>query len=341
MKGAAFLAPIVLLLAGCGNTPVAPSDAPTTLVSTVTARRGALPATLDCYGTVAPAINGTQSLSVAQPGQVTALLVAPGTAVKAGQSLATFMVAPSARSAYEQASSGLAAARKQAATTAQLLSQQLATQDQLTQANKAVSDAQHALAALQAEGAGQAARTLVAPLDGIVTSISVAQGDRLQAGAPIVTVARAGGVVVTVGVDPAVHGRVAVGMPASLKRLSGGQSLAGQVVRADSALNPLTRLIDVDVSFPAGALLPGEAMQVAIETGQVSGWIVPHQSVVTAGGPARLFQVANRQARAIPIRILLASDRGDVVEGALDPGKPLIVSGAYQVSDGDAVRWSN
>jgi hypothetical protein len=27
-----------------------------------------------------------------------------------------------------------------------------------------------------------------------------------------------------------------------------------------------------------------------------------------------------------------------VVQGALDPGRPLIVEGAYQVSDGDAVR---
>lgn len=262
-------------------------------------------------------------------------------AVHAGQHLATFVTAPSSRSGYEQAVSALAAARKQQASTGQLLSQQLATQDQLSQATKAVTDAQAALAALQAEGAGQPVRTIVAPFDGIVTAVAVAQGDRTQAGAAILTVARQGGIVVTVGVDPAERASVAVGQSASLRRLSGGAPMTGQVVRVDSALNPTTRLVDVDLSFPAGSLLPGEGMMVGIRTGQVTGWVVPHRAVVTAGGPARVFQIAGGKARAVPVTVALASDQGDVVLGAIDPVRPLIVSGAYQVSDGDAVRRSN
>jgi hypothetical protein len=107
------------------------------------------------------------------------------------------------------------------------------------------------------------------------------------------------------------------------------------------ALNAQTRLVDVDIGFPSGALLPGEAMQVAIETGQVAGWVVPHQAVVTAGGPARVFQILAGKAKAVPVRIVLSSDKGDVVDGNLDPAKPLIVAGAYQVNDGDAVHRGN
>ena len=47
-----------------------------------------------------------------------------------------------------------------------------------------------------------------------------------------------------------------------------------------------TRMIDVDLSFPPGQLLPGEAVQADIEVGRVSGWIVPHRAVVT--GPTKL-----------------------------------------------------
>jgi len=331
----------VALLAGCGSNAPAPEPTPSVLVTTIPARQGSLPATVVAYGSVGPALNGTMTFSEAQPGQVTALAVAPGMAVHAGQALATFATAPASRSGYLQAVTALAAARKQEASTAQLLSQQLATRDQLTQATKAVTDAQTALAALQADGAGRFSHTIVAPFDGVVTTVAVAQGDRTQAGAAILTVAKAGGIVVTVGVDPAARAGIAVGQSASLKRLSGGGELHGKVIRVDSALNATSRLIDVDLSFPAGTLLPGESMQVAIETGAVQGWVVPHKAVVTAGGPSRVFQVIGGKAQSVPVQVLLSSDKGDVVQGKLDASRPLIVDGAYQVDDGGAVRRSN
>lgn len=337
MKGL-FVLPVMVLLASCGSgAPEAPQT-PSVLVSAVPARQGTLPRMVDAYGSVGAALSGTITLSEAQPGQITALFAAPGMAVRAGQPLATFITAPAARSSYLQAVAALTAARKQQQTTAQLLSQQLATQDQMTQAAKAVTDAQTSLAALKADGAGQAVHTITAPFGGIVTAVSVAQGDRIQGGAPILTAARASGIVVTAGVDPADRAGIAPGQAASLRRLSGGGALQGQVIRVDSALNPVSRLVDVDISFPAGALLPGEAMQIGIETGQVQGWVVPHRAVVTAGGPARVFQIVGGKAKAVLVRVVLASDRGDVVQGALDAGKPLIVDGAYQVGDGDAVR---
>jgi len=336
----AIVLPAMALLASCGSNTPAPAPTPSVLVSAVPARQGELPSTVVAYGSVGPALNGTVTFSEAQPGQITTLSVSPGMAVHAGQALATFVTAPASRSSYLQAVSALAAARKQEASTAQLLSQQLATRDQLTQASKAVTDARTTLAALQADGAGRASHTLTAPFDGIVTAVAAAQGERTQAGAPILTIARAGGIVVTVGVDPADRAGVATGQAATLKRLSGGGLLRGKVIRVDSALNAVSRLVDVDLSFPSGALLPGEAMQVAIETAPVHGWVVPHKSVVTAGGAPKVFQIVGGKARSVPVRITLASDRGDVVQGPLDAGRLLIVDGAYQVSDGDAVRRS-
>jgi hypothetical protein len=96
-------------------------------------------------------------------------------------------------------------------------------------------------------------------------------------------------------------------------------------------------MVDVDLSFPAGALLPGEPMQVDIRTGEVTGWVVPHAAVVTAGGNPK-FSKSRAARRAVPVAVKLASDAGDVVDGALSPRRPLIVAGAYQVNDGDAVR---
>ncbi|MCU6456094.1 efflux RND transporter periplasmic adaptor subunit [Sphingomonas sp. A2-49] len=333
---------LLLLVTACSSGSPAPdaSDTPTpsVLVNTVAPRQGALPAIVTAYGSVAPSEIGTRTFNEAQPGQVTRLFVAPGSAVKAGQTLATFVTAPTSRSTYEQAVSALAAAQKARASTAQLLAQQLATTDQLVQADKAVSDARTSLAALRAEGAGTPVHTIVAPFAGVVTAVAVAQGDRTAAGATILTVARSGGIVVTVGIDPSQRGAVVVGQAASLKRLSGGGTIEGSVVRVDGALNAVTKMVDVDLSFPAGALLPGEPMQVDIRTGAVTGWVVPHAAVVTAGGSPRIFQVQSGKAKAVPVTIRLSSDAGDVVDGTLSPQLPLIVAGAYQVTDGDAVR---
>jgi RND family efflux transporter MFP subunit len=337
---AALILPAMFALAACGASPE-PIPVPSVLVSAIMPKQGSLPQTVTAYGSVAPALNGTQTMSEAQPGQITRVSVVPGAEVHAGQALATFVTAPTARSTYNQAADGLRVALKQRATTAQLLSQQLATQDQVVQADKAVADARATLAALQAEGAGSAVHTISAPFGGIVTAVTVAQGDRTQPGAAILTVAKTSGIVVTAGVDPAVRSQVAVGQPASLVRLSGGAKLMGRVVRVTSALNVKTRLIDVDLVFPNGTLLPGEGMQVAIATGQVAGWVVPHNAVVTTGGPVRVFQIAGGKAKAVPVTVALASDDGDVLTGAIDPHLPLIVDGAYQVNDGDAVRRSN
>lgn len=332
----ALLAP----LAGCGTPPDADRQEgePSVLVTLTRPTRGSLTQEIEAFGAATPATNGTETISMAQPGQITSLAVTPGSAVHAGQTLATFALAPTARSTFLQAQEALLAAQKQRASTAQLLAQQLATRDQLVQADKAVSDARVALAGLRAEGAGQAVQILRAPFAGVVIAISAAQGDRTLPGAPIMTLARAGGIVVTVGVDPARRASLSVGQPARLAPLAGGAPIMGHVLRIDSTLNPRTRMVDVDLAFPSGVLLPGEGVQAMIATGQVSGWVVPHKAVVTADGPAHLFQAVGGKAKAVPVRVTLSSDSGDVVEGALDPARPIIVDGAYQVQDGIAIR---
>lgn len=335
------VAPLVLLLGlgACGHGQQTPADtAPSVLVTTQPVTQGSLPSTVTAYGSAAPAPNGQQTLSVPQPGQVTGLAVTAGMAVRAGYPLVTFVIAPSAHSTYQMAADALAAAQKQRASTQALFAQQLATHDQLAQADKAVMDAQAALTALSAEGADHTVQTLNAPFDGIVTAVSVAQGDRTQPGAPLVTVARATGLIVSTGVDPAERPQLHVGAAAILERLSGGPPISGRVIRVDSALDPKTRMIAVDLAFPAGALLPGEGMRATIVTGRVTGWVVPHQAVVTAKGPPRVFQVVSGHAKAVPVSIVLSSPSGDVVQGALVSSRPLIVDGAYQVSDGDTVR---
>lgn len=338
MKAAMLPLGFIATVAACRSPPPAAPPA-SVLVSVIPPVHGSLTETVTAYGTATPAVTGSQTLSVAQPGQVTQLAVVAGSSVRAGQSLLTFATAPSAVGSYTQAKTALATARQSRATIAQLVGQQLATRDQLAQADKAVADATTSLEALRKDGAGQAVRTLYAPFSGTVVAVPAAQGDRTQPGASLMTVARSGGIVVTVGIDPGVRVRVTPGQPVSLERLNGGVAVPGRVVRVAGALNAKTRLVDVDVGFPAGAILPGEALRVALRIGDVSGWVVPHRAVVTGNGNAHVFEVKDGKATVVNVKVLLSSPQTDVVDGAIDPNRRLIVDGAYQVQEGDAVRW--
>jgi RND family efflux transporter MFP subunit len=330
---------LVVALAGCGATAPDNQTPPVTQVTVTQARQGSLPTLIEAYGSAAPSGNGQQTISTPQPGQVVKLLVTQGVAVQAGQPLLVFAIAPTARSAFTQAADAVKAAQSQRESTAQLLSQQLATRDQLAQAEKALADARVQLAALRAEGAGSGTVTFRAPFAGVVATMPVAEGDRTQPGAALASVARSGSLVITTGVDPALRNQVRVGAEVRLARLNGGAIVTGHVVRVDSMLNPTTRQVDVDIVYPAGSFLSGEAVRAAIVTGQAQGWVVPHKAVtMDADGKAMVFQVTGGKAHAVRVKVLVSTPESDVVFGQVVAGMPLVVDGAYQLSDGDAVH---
>jgi RND family efflux transporter MFP subunit len=316
------------------------TQTPTVLVSTQTPARGSIPDTLIAYGTAVPKANGGITLSVQSDGRVLELFVTPGEAVHTGERLLDFEISAAALSNYQQATSALKLAREEQTRIARLLAQQLATRDQLAKAGKAVADAQAALHALEREYGGKPRRSLVAPFDGVVGSIPVAQGARVQPGTPLIALTRSDGLVVTVGVEPAQRRRLQLSQLAQLESLSSvGTVLHGKVVRIDHMLNPTSRLVDVDVAL-SEAPLQGEAFRVQIELGRIEGWLVPHDAVLTDSLGAYVFQVKGGKAVRVAVKLLGDDGTTSVVEGSMDAHGLLVTQGSYQLSDGAAVRES-
>ena len=264
--------------------------------------------------------------------------VTPGEQVHAGDALIEFGASATTSGAYQQAVTALGLARTQRAHTAQLLAQQLATRDQLAQADKAVSDAQETVDTLTAQGANRPQSTLTAPFDGVVSAIPVAQGDRVASGAALINLTKLDGLVVTVGLEPADRMRVQAGQPVHLQRLGGGDPLDGTVQRVDGVLNAKTRLVDADIGVAPGSVLSGEAFRADIVVGSIEGWIVPRNAVQVDGQGAHVFQVADGKAAAVDVVVAGALGLTTVVTGPIDAGQPLVVGGAPQLAAGMAVR---
>ena len=132
----------LIMIASLLAMPALADEAPSVAVETEQPREEAVPDLLVAYGSAMPALGGGMTLSLQQDGRVLAIPVTPGETVQPGDRLLDFGASAAAVSAYQQAVTAVTAARQQRAHAAQLLGQQLATRDQLAQADKAVADAQ-------------------------------------------------------------------------------------------------------------------------------------------------------------------------------------------------------
>ncbi|MBS0589232.1 MAG: efflux RND transporter periplasmic adaptor subunit [Proteobacteria bacterium] len=308
------------------------------LVETHPAQLGVIADTLTVYGAAVPAINGGMTLSVPAEGRIMRISVTPGESVHKGQSLLEFQLSAAASSAHTQAVTALKAATEEQARITRLLGQQLATRDQKVVADKAAADAQSALTALEHETGGRAQQSLMAPFDGIVTAIPVAQGERVAAGAALVTLTRHNGLVVTCGIEPGELKRVKLGQSVRIKPLSGeGEAIEGKLARIDKSLNPKTRLIDADIAV-ADELIQGQAYRAQIEVGELKGWIVPRDAVLDDDEGSYVFQVAGDKAKRVKVKRIGNDDENAAVDGPLDPKLEVVTVGNYQLEDGGAVR---
>lgn len=324
-------------LAACSGGDTPDDAAVSAVVTTVPLKQGSLPDTVTAYGSAGPAADAAQVISVQAAGRVLRWNVTAGASVKRGQSLLTFALAPTAVAAYQQAVTAQQLAETQRAHTAQLLTQQLATRDQLDQAEKALHDAQSSLDALVQQQGRSATVDVTAPFDGTVATVDAQQGDNLQPGAPLLTVQRGDGLVVTAGVEREAMGRVQMGAKAQLVPIDGGEPMQGTVRRVARALNKTTHQLDVEI-VPDGALVGGEGFRADIVVGQWQGWLLPRDAVQGDEEDRHVFQVANGKAKSVPVKVLGETDAVTVASGALDAHLPLVTEGATQLDDGMTVR---
>lgn len=283
-----------------------------------------------------------RAISLGHGGQVIALQVSAGQTVKRGQPLLTVAPDPAARSAWQQAQTALTLASGELQRAGQMAAQHLATQSQVATARKALADAQAALAVQRALGDGAAQETVAAPDDGVVTTLSVALGDRFAANAPLLGFMPAHALIAELGVQPDAGTQLRVGMPVQLHGVYGdGKAFEGKLSMVGRAIDPQTHLLPVQAEMPVAAsavLVTGAALQASIQSDDYAAWAVPRAAVLHDGQGDYLFQLDQGKAHRVDVQ--LRQPAGDTVGvlGKLDAKLPVIVQGAYEVDDGDTVR---
>ncbi len=297
---------------------------------------------LTAYGSVMPSTGATENISFPRAGQITRLDVSAGQVVKRGQALLEFSTDPNAAALYHQAETTAVFARGELKRIEDLTSHQLATQSQLSAAKKALQDAEANLAAQKKIGAGVGAQKIAASFDGVVSQLTVQQGDRVAAGAAVMQLSRAGQLRATLGIEPEDIARLRLGMPVQVFSVFGDQApVLSRLLQIHGSLNPLTHLVDIEVELQAGVFLAGMPVRGVIALDKHESWVVPRSAVLHDEQGSFLFQIKNQHAVRIPVTIEAESGDSLAVSGALDHSLNVVVSGNYELQDGMMVRENN
>jgi RND family efflux transporter MFP subunit len=319
-------------------------------VQTVRPQRGAIAQPVRAYGIVAASASNVTTINLPYTARIVQMRVQPGQTVTRGTPLFVVQADPAAVLAATQAKSAVTLAQGELARTQSLFDKGLATQSQLAAARKSQEDAQQALAAQNQSGVASGDKTVTAPFDGVVLQVSVAQGDQLQAGTAILQLTGGSGketrANVMLGVEPSDAAAIHAGDVVTLHGLSAtlARSAAdGRIVLVGASIDTQSQLVDVGANVPLGqsAFIPGTRVSADIATRSGMHWIVPRPALLKDNRGAYVFQV-NAQNEARRVAVVVQVENGDRygVDGPLQPGLALVVSGNYELEDGMVVQAS-
>jgi RND family efflux transporter MFP subunit len=302
-------------------------------------KRGSIPDLIVAYGTATPTSSATVTESLQRDGRVSEIFVEVGDQFKKGDQLLDFGAAPAAVIAWEMAKTTEAIKKRTLERKQQLFKQQLATRDDVDNADKDLSDAVMTREMYEKIGSVKESEILTAPFDGVVSAITVSKGDRISAGAPLMTLSKTDQIILSVGVEASALDKVKPDQPVHLESLLPGRKPSeGKVKRIGAAIDQKTRQVPVIVELAAGAALSGENFKAGIEVGKFQGWIVPRDSIASNSKGPFIYQVDDMHAKRVYVNVLGSVGKNSIIEGDIDSQKEIVLKGNYQLEDGAAVR---
>jgi len=208
------------------------------------------------YGSVVAQPGKTHSVSVAFETRVRHILVAPGQFVQENDPLIEIELSPGAQVQFQQAKNAAEAARKELKQTQERFNLKLATNQDLSAAEKTARDAEAQLTALQRAGAGGDNR-IHSDMAGVIAKVDVQDGQIVSPGGPLVEIVAESEIAVKLGVEPEDLSAVQEGAPITIFPVNdpAAPKVEGSIRLVTRRIDPTTRLVDVYVALPEGTKL--------------------------------------------------------------------------------------
>ena len=294
------------------------------------------------YGSVVAQPGKTHSVSVAFETRVRHILVAPGQFVSENDPLVEIELSPGAQVQFQQAKNAAEAAQKELKQTQERFNLKLATNQDVSAAEKTARDAEAQLTALQRAGAGGDNR-IHSDMSGVIAKVDAQDGQILPPGGPLVEIVAEDEIEVKLGVEPEDLSAAQEGAPITIVPVNDptAATVKGTVRLVTRRIDPTTRLVDVYVALPQGTkLLLDQYVRGEIQRTEKDALTVPRSAVLpNESRQFEVFTVANNRATKHIVKIGAENPKElQVIADDLQPGDSVVTVGNYQLEDGMAVE---
>lgn len=326
----------LLLLAGCGSgsgDDAGDKADPTAQVRTAPVTMGATAEQTIVYGAAEAGPGGERTLIAPAESIIDKILAPSGTAVRAGQVVATLKPSRTTATDLAKTSADAAAAQAAYARAKRMRVDGLVSDADVETARAAAETASAARANM---GIGRGGTVLRAPIAGVVQGLTAKSGDQVAAGATVASIAVKGNLRAHFGIDPAIAQRVHPGQSVDLDAIAGGAHATVPVTGVDAQVDPTTRLASVYTRVPPGIDVgPGEALRGSLSlAAQANGLTIPYAALLDDGGRSYVFVVKGGVAHEQDVSPGSSSgDRIQILKG-LSAGDKVVTEGGTALEDG-------
>ena len=339
-----ILAAALAALTGCGTD--AAKEVPPPLVRTMTV--GDAAASEGGYtGTVRGRYETRLAFQVG--GQILSRNVNVGAHVRAGdvlmvidardvqqQANATNAAAQAARSRYELA-------RTERARYEQLYAAQAISEAMLDQyrTNERAAEAAYRQAVAQDTASHNALgyTNLVAGADGVISNITVEEGQIIAAGQTVMTLTQEGEREIEIAVPESRLAEVSVGMPAAVALWANSAAYTGILRELSPVPDAATRTYTARIALTdAPADLPlGMTARVRLGASVQDGAAIPLSALYQTGDTAQVYVIEDDAVHLVPVTVTAFRTNDALVTG-LPQGARIVTAGVHQLHEGEKVR---
>ena len=317
-------------------------QSPSVLVETRPAAKHVIAKQLVVYGRLQVDPSNQRSIVTPRDGTVGGINVRVGQRVLTGASIVQLITAPAARMQYEQAKAQLEFARQELSRLQRLMTQRLATIDQVAAAENSLKQSESAFATQQQLGTGQEAETIAAPFDGIVVKLLVGPGDHIAAGGAVALLANEKSLLVALGVEPEEADLVHPGQRVVLRSpFNPTFAIKGTIDRVHALTDPATRLVDAVVRLnetETKGLTLGMAIEGTIVLREANAIAVPRSAVLHDDKGDYIFVIKGTTAHRIMVTVGDQQDDLAAIQGDVKEHDAVVVIGNYELQDGMRIR---
>jgi len=322
-------------------TVVESEKAPVAQVQVITLKRGKIEKTIAAYGTVVTALGQTQTFSVPFESQIRQVLVTGGQAVDVNTPLIEISPSPDTLLKFAQAREERNTAKNNVEIVKERMALKLATLQDLVSAQQAFDTAELNLKSMEEQGSNKN-KTIFADSKGLVSQISIEQGQIVPAGSPMIATIGEGQISVVLGVEMEDIDLVNSGQDVKLYQVNAAEKkmIKGKIGLVTHRVNPQTRMVDVFVIPQTGAnLLLNQYIEADIIVGSVEGLLVPRSAVLPENSNYVLYTVENEHAVKHIVKIgLKTSEQVEIISDQLQQGQQVVVTGNYELENGMSVK---